>query len=216
MTSIIGIGAGGHAKVMLEILRIDPGCRLVGLLDRNRELWGKEIAGVPVLGGDELLDKLRAEGIHHAFIGVGSAGNSARRQKLYELALSHGFQVVPAIHPQAVISPSARIGAGVAIMAGAIINADAQIGDNVIINTGAIVEHDCSIGSHTHIATGALLAGGVHIGNGSHVGVGASVKQGMRIGCNAIVGAGAAVVKDVPDNSVFAGVPARRLRENTP
>ena len=121
-----------------------PGCRLVGLLDRNRELWGKEMAGVPVLGGDELLDKLRAEGIHHAFIGVGSAGNSARRQKLYELALSHGFQVVPAIHPQAVISPSARIGAGVAIMAGAIINADAQIGDNVIINTGAIVEHDCS------------------------------------------------------------------------
>jgi UDP-perosamine 4-acetyltransferase len=216
MTSIIGIGAGGHAKVMLEILRLDPGCRLVGLLDRNRELWGKEIAGVPVLGGDELLDKLRAEGIHHAFIGVGSAGNSARRQKLYELALSHGFQVVPAIHPQAVISPSARIGAGVAIMAGAIINADAQIGDNVIINTGAIVEHDCSIGNHTHIATGALLAGGVHIGNGSHVGVGASVKQGMRIGRNAIVGAGAAVVKDVPENSVFAGVPARRLRENTP
>src|ERR1700690_996650 len=120
MISLVGIGAGGHAKVMLEILRLGPACRLVGLLDRNRELWGKEMAGVPVLGGDELLDKLRADGIHHAFIGVGSTGNGARRQKLYELALSHGFQVVSAIHPQAVISPSARIGAGAAIMAGAI------------------------------------------------------------------------------------------------
>ena len=216
MTSIIGIGAGGHAKVMLEILRTDPGCRLVGLLDRNRELWGKEMAGVPVLGGDELLDKLRAEGIHHAFIGVGSVGNSARRQKLYELALSHGFQVVSAIHPRAIVSPSARIGGGVAIMAGAILNADVRLGDNVIINTGAIVEHDCSIGNHTHIATGALLAGEVHVGEGSHVGIGASVKQGMRIGRNAIVGAGAVVVKDVPDNSIFVGVPARFLKAVTP
>lgn len=216
MTKVVGFGSGGHAKVVLEILRNNPEYLFPALLDSNAEVWGKNLGGVPILGGDDLLDKLRAEGIHHAFIGVGSVGNSARRQKLYELALSHGFQVVSAIHPQAVISTSARIGAGVAIMAGAIINADAQIGDNVIINTGAIVEHDCSVGNHAHIATGALLAGEVAVGEGSHVGIGASVKQGVRIGRNAIVGAGAVVIKDVPDHVIVAGVPARFLKAVTP
>ena len=216
MTSIVGIGAGGHAKVMLEILRNEPGYRLVGLLDRNRELWGKEMAGVPVLGGDELLEKLFAEGIRHAFIGVGTTGNAVPRQKLYETATRIGFEFVSAVHPQAIVSPGAKIGKGVAIMAGAIINADAQLGQNVIVNTGSVIEHDCIIGDHVHIATGALLAGGVRIGNGSHVGVGASVRQCVKIGCNSIVGAGASVIRDVPDHVVVVGVPARILRENTP
>ena len=216
MISIVGIGAGGHAKVMLEILRTDPGCRLIGLLDHNRELWGKEMTGVPVLGGDELLEKLFAEGVRHAFVGVGTVESARPRQRLYELAVNTGFQVVSAVHPQAVVSRSARIGIGVAIMAGAIINAAAQLGQNVIVNTGSVIEHDCIIGDHVHIATGALLAGGVRIGNGSHVGVGASVRQCVKIGCNSIVGAGASVIRDVPDNVIVVGVPARILRENTP
>jgi UDP-perosamine 4-acetyltransferase len=216
MIPVIGIGAGGHAKVILEIIRNDPRYRLVGLLDRNHELWGKQIAGIPVLGGDELLGKLFAEGTRHAFIGVGTTGDAAPRRKLYETVTQLGFEFVPAIHSKAVVSPSARMGSGVAIMAGAIINPDVRIGDNVIINTGAVVEHDCSIGDHTHIATGALLAGGVRVGSCSHVGIGASVRQGVNIGNNAVVGAGAVVVKDVPDNIIVAGVPARFLKAVTP
>jgi UDP-perosamine 4-acetyltransferase len=216
MTPVIGIGAGGHAKVILEILRNDPRYQLTGLLDCNRELWGKEIAGVPVLGGDELLKKLFAGGARHAFIGVGTTGNATPRRKLYETAIRMGFEFVPAIHPQAIVSPGAKIGKGIAIMAGAIINVGVSTGDNVIINTGAVVEHDCSIGDHTHIATGALLAGGVRVGSCSHVGIGASVRQGVNIGNNAVVGAGAVVVKDVPDNVIVAGVPARFLKAVTP
>jgi UDP-perosamine 4-acetyltransferase len=212
MTPVIGIGAGGHAKVILEILRADRRYRLVGLLDRNRELWGSEVAGVPVLGGDELLEKLFAAGTRHAFIGVGTTGSAAPRRKLYEAATQLGFEFVPAIHPRATVSAMAKIGRGVAVMAGAVINTDTRIGDNVIINTGAVVEHDCSIGDHAHIATGAALAGGVSVGTGSLVGIGASVRQGVRIGNNAIVGAGAVVVKDVPDNIVVAGVPARFVK----
>lgn len=215
MTPVIGIGAGGHAKVIMEILRGDSGRRLVGLLDCNRELWGTQIAGVPVLGGDDLLDQCFADGIRHAFLGVGTTGNTAPRQNLYQIVTRRGFEFIQAIHPRAVVSSEARIGRGVAIMAGAVINADAHIGNNVIINTGAIVEHDCVVGDHAHVATGAALAGGVCLGSGAHIGIGASVRQGVRIGNHAIVGAGAVVVRDVPDNVVVVGVPAHFLKAIT-
>lgn len=212
MTQVIGIGAGGHARVIMEVLRPDPRYQIAGLLDRSPELWSKRIDGVTVLGNDELLERLFADGIHHAFLGVGMTGAGTLRRKLYEIAIQIGFDIVSAIHTKAVVSKGAVVGRGAAILAGAIVNTGAKIGENVIINTGAVVEHDCFVDGHCHIATGALLAGGVAVSAGSHVGIGACVRQGVRIGCNAIVGAGAVVVKDVPDNVVVAGVPARFLK----
>ncbi|MBI4538157.1 MAG: acetyltransferase [Gemmatimonadetes bacterium] len=209
---VIGIGAGGHAKVVMEILRLTGGHELVGLLDAKRELWGTAVMGVPVLGDDSLLCELHGQGLRHAFIGVGTTGDTKTRRRLYEEARRQGFEMVAAVHPRAVIASSARLGAGPTIMAGAVINADTWLGANVIVNTGAIVEHDCVVGDHVHIATGACLAGAVRVGTGAHVGLGASVRQGIRIGENAVVGAGAAVVDDVPDGVVVAGVPARVLR----
>ncbi|MCI0577570.1 MAG: acetyltransferase [Chloroflexi bacterium] len=213
MRPVVGLGAGGHAKVVIEILRLMGGYKLAGLLDPRPELWGSEILGVPVLGNDDLLATLPGEGIRHAFIGLGTAGNTQPRWRLYEKARRHGLEIVSAVDPRAVVAPSAQLGYGPTIMAGAIINAAAWLGDNVIVNTGAIVEHDCIIGHHVHIATGARLAGAVSVGNNSHIGVGATIRQEIRIGENVVVGAGAVVVKDVPDGVVVAGVPARVLRE---
>jgi len=210
---VVGIGAGGHAKVVLEILRNNPDYEMTGMLDRNKELWGKTFLGISVLGGDTLLEELFNQGMDHAFIGVGTAGNTKSRQNLYHLAKAIGFQFVSVIHPKAIIYPTAKIGEGVVITAGATINSGAQIGNNVIINTGSVIEHDCMIGDHAHIATSAALAGGVTVGLGSHVGVGACVRQGVQIGRNAIVGAGAVVVHDVPDEVVVAGNPARILKK---
>ena len=209
---VIGLGAGGHAKVVIEILRLIGGYELAGLLDPKQELWGTEVLGVPVLGDDSLLPELYNQGVHHAFIGLGTTGDTQPRRQLYEKARRQGFQIVHAIHPQAVIAPSVEIGHGPTIMAGAVINAAARLGDNVIVNTGAIVEHDCVIGDHVHIATGARLASGVHVGEGTHIGLGASIRQCIHIGRNAIVGAGAVVVDDVPDSVVVIGVPARILK----
>ena len=210
---VVGLGAGGHAKVVIEILHCHESYELIGLLDPKPELQGKNVLGVPVLGGDDLLPTLKRDGICHFFVGLGSIRDTRPRQRLYELALQHGMRPVDAVHPQAVISPSAEIGEGITIMAGAVINACARLGVNVIVNTGVVVEHDCVIGDHVHIATGAQLASTVRVGAGAHIGAGATVRQRITIGVGAIVGAGAVVVKDVPPHTVVVGVPARPLRE---
>jgi len=208
---VVGLGAGGHARVVIEILRSHECYELIGLLDPKPELQGKSVSGAPVLGDDGLLPALKRDGICHFFVGLGSIGDTRPRQRLFELALQHGMEPVDAIHLRAVISPSAVLGAGITIMAGAVINACARLGVNVIVNTGAIVEHDCVIGDHVHIATGAQLASTVQVGNGVHVGAGATVRQCIAIGEGAIVAAGAVVVKDVSPHAVVVGVPARPL-----
>ena len=208
---VVGLGAGGHAKVVTEILRSHRSYELIGLLDPKPELRGKTVLGVPVLGDDDLLPALKSDGIRHFFVGLGGAGNTRPRQRLFDLALQYGMKPVDAIHLQAIVSPSVELGEGVTIMAGAVINACARLGVNVIVNTGAIVEHDCVIGDHVHIATGAQLASTVQVGIGAHIGAGATVKQCITIGEGATVGAGAVVVKDVPPHAVVVGVPACSL-----
>ena len=209
MIPVVGFGAGGHAKVVIEIIRSMQEYEVVGLLEAQQSLWGTNILGVEVLGDDSLMDELRGRGIRHAFIGLGTVADARPRRQLYEKVSGSGFDIVSAIHAAAIVSSSATIGLGPTIMAGAVINAKAVIGNNVIVNTGAIVEHDCLIGDHSHVATGARLAGGVHVGPGAHIGIGAVVRQELRIGAGAIVGAGAVVVRDVPDDSTVIGVPAK-------
>ena len=134
------------------------------------------IAGIPVLGGDELLPQLLSQGIKHVFIGLGSSHDLGPRKQLYSKVRTLGFEIVPVIDPRAVISHSAKIGYAPTIFAGAVINTGAKLGDDVIVNTGAIVEHDCILGNHVHVATGAKLASAVVIEDEVHVGVGAVVR----------------------------------------
>jgi sugar O-acyltransferase (sialic acid O-acetyltransferase NeuD family) len=216
MRQVIGVGAGGHARMIIEILQLAKGYEVVGLLDPRPDLARKEVLGVPVLGNDELLPQLYAQGVCHAFIGLGGTGDNRPRQRLYEIVRAHSFEAVRAIHPRAIIAQSAEIGPGATIMAGAIINASARLGQNVIVNTGAVVEHDCILEDHVHVATAASLASTVHVMEGAHIGLGARIRQCVRIGRNAVVGAGAVVVNDIPDEVVVVGVPARVLRHTQP
>ena len=213
MRRVIGLGAGGHAQVVIEILRALKCYDIAGLLDAQPFAPGRRVADVPVVGTDDDLDRLRHEGIDAAFIGVGSTGDLRVRYRLFSLVLRSGFEAITAAHPAASVSPSARVGAGVMVMAHAVLNAAAIVGDNVIINTASVVEHGCVIGAHSHVATGARLGGNVTVGEGSHVGIGAVVVQGVRLGRNTLVGAGAVVLDDVRDHAVVGGVPARVLRE---
>ena len=208
----IGLGAGGHAKVVIDALRLSGAVEIVGLLDARQDLAGTKVEGVTILGGDELLEQLRRDGVTHVFMAVGGAADQAPRKRVFERALQAGYEFASIIHPAAVIARSAVLGRGVAVLAQAVVNPAARLGDNVIVNTGAIVEHDCVIGSHAHVATGARLGGAVEVGEAAHLGIGCSVRQSIRIGAGAIVGAGAVVIQDVPERTVVSGVPARAMR----
>lgn len=206
-------GGGGHARVVIDCLKTSYIAKPYAVLDANPSLWGKELLGVPIRGGDELVPELVREGTTHFIVGVGSVGDSNPRRRLFEFGVSHGLVPLTVSHPSAVCSAWSRVGAGSVLFPKSVVNAGAVLGSNVIINTGAIVEHDCIIGDHVHIATGARLGGGIYIGEGVHVGIGACVRQCIRIGRNAIVAAGAVVVDDIPDGVVVAGVPARILKK---
>lgn len=204
---IVMVGAGGHAKVCIELLQA-MGQRVaycIGAPDSSGTCLG-----VPVLPGDEHLARLREQGYARAFIAIGS---NRLRARLGAAARTLGFELVSAVSPRAVVSPSARIGAGVAVMAGAVINADATIGELSIINTGATVDHDCRLGAAVHIAPQCALAGNVSVGDTSFLGVGSRVIPDLRIGAQVMVGAGAVVIADIADGSTVVGVPARALNK---
>jgi sugar O-acyltransferase (sialic acid O-acetyltransferase NeuD family) len=200
---IIIVGAGGHAKVVLEALR-RGGTEILGLVDSDREKAGKSLLGAPIIGGDEAVAEYAPGDIWLA-IGLGPI---SQRRKLFDAFKDHAYEFANVIHPAATIADSVQLGEGVQIMAGAIIQADARIGDNVIINTGATIDHDCVIGGHVHIAPGATLAGSVRIGAGSLVGAGSTILENVGVGKDCIIAGGAVVISDVADDETVAGVPA--------
>jgi len=210
------LGGGGHARVLIDCIQMIGRIKLVGILEHDRTRWGQELMNIPILGGDDLLAEISARGVNCFVVGVGGTGNNQPRQRLYDMGLANHLKPLTIVHPAAVCSRWAKVGAGSQLLPGSIINAGAVIGMNVIVNSGAIVEHDCVVGNHVHIATGAKLASTVRVGDGAHIGAGATVRQCLTIGERAIIGAGAVVVKDVVADTVVAGVPARPLRRENP
>ena len=214
--AIVGAGAGGHARSLLELFDALGDRLVVGLVDPDAALHGTAVLGRPVLGGDEELERVFAAGVRAAFVGVGTVDGAGPRRRIFERLVELGFELPVLCHPSAIRARSAMLGAGTVVLAGAIVNAQAVIGRNVIVNTGAIVEHDCRIEDHVHLATGCRLGGGVTIETGCHVGIGATVIQGVSVGAGALVAAGAVVVRDVPPGSRVAGVPAVPMKERRP
>ena len=204
---VIILGAGGHGKVVADAL-LAMGCEVIGFADADPAKWGTTVLGFPVLGGDDIVTRRRADSVLLAN-GIGSAGSLVLRRDTYVRFAGLGYQFAAVVHPRAAVAKSAKLGAGVQIMAGAVVQADARIGDNTIINTGAVVDHDCVIGQHCHIAPGCVLSGGIEVSDESHVGTGASIRQGVKIGKQTVVGVGAAVVSDFDGGCTIAGVPAR-------
>lgn len=204
---LILLGAGGHARVVLDLaLLLDR--EVLGLLDDNPALKGKVLDGSSVLDRVDALCRFDPERV--ALVNaVGSTGLPTERAKLFERGVATGFVFATLVHPSAVVSRSAVLGAGVGVLAGAIIGPAATLGEDVLINTRASVDHDCRVGPHTHLAPGVTLCGGVRIGEGCHVGSGATIIQGITIGANVLVAAGAVVTRDIPDGQRVAGVPAK-------
>jgi UDP-perosamine 4-acetyltransferase len=201
---VVIIGSGGHAKVVIELIRAEGKYQIAGCTGLTG--GGFVLGDVPILGDDSALPDLFSRGVKKAFVAI---GDNPLRVRLLARATEMGFELINAVSPHAVISPSATLGKGIAIMAGAIINASAQIRDGAIINTNAVVDHDCYIDSGAHICPSTALAGNVKIGCETFLGTGTCVVPGVQIGNHVTIGAGSVVVRDIPDDVKAMGVPAR-------
>lgn len=207
MDKLVIIGAGPHSKVILDIFLQMDKYEIVGLTDQNQEGM---IFDYPVLGTDEVLHRLKKQGVACAFIAL---GNNRIRKKMFKVAESLGYKMVNAISPQSIISKFAVLGDGVAVMPGAIINACANIGNGVIINTNASVDHDCQIGDFVHIAPGCAISGSTSIGEETFLGTGSRVIDKIHIGSQAIVGAGSVVIKDLENSCEAVGIPTKVIKK---
>ena len=206
MKSLLILGGGGHAKVVVDAL-LAAGAGVAGFLDRNPDI--QRLLGIDRLGdADPETFGLYSPAEILLVNGFGSTGRGRLRAVQYERWKERGFQFATVIHPSAIVSAFALLEEGVQIMAGAVIQAGCVLGENALLNTSVVVDHDCRIGKHAHVATGAALSGGVQVGDGAHVGTGVSVIQGIKIGTNSVVGAGSVVVRDVPADCRVMGVPA--------
>ncbi len=195
------IGAGGHAKVIADIL-LASGHRPAAFLDDAPK--HNYIFDIPVITGLELPEPTASV--------IVAVGDNFLRATL--AARYSKFAV--AVHPSAQVSRHAEIGPGSVVMAGAVVNAGARIGAHCIINTSASVDHDCLIADFAHVAPGATLGGNVQVGASTMIGLGANVIHGLVIGAHTVIGAGSTVVSDVPDNVVALGSPARVKRGRAP
>jgi sugar O-acyltransferase (sialic acid O-acetyltransferase NeuD family) len=199
-------GAGGHAKVVIDIVEHQGLYEIIGLIDDAPQCHGQEFFGYRVLGGQEILSQHR-----HCSILI-AIGDNATREKLQEVVKALGYELATAVHPSACLGREVSIGPGTVIMAQAAINAGTVIGEGVIVNTGATIDHDCWISDFAHISPGVHLGGNVAVGRLTQIGIGACAIPGVRIGERSIVGAGAAVVTDIPDGVVAVGVPAKAIK----
>ncbi len=209
--NIVIVGAGGHGRVVLDIVTQAGEHDVIGFVDSNPAITGRRVDGKRVHGGLDDLPRLRDElGVTGAVVAIGD--NGVRREFADRIA-ADGVELVNAIHPSANIARNATLGVNVVIAAGALVSAHCHIGDSVILNTGCIVDHESMIGPGAHICPGARLAGRVTVDAGAFVGIGATVIQNLRIGCDAIVGAGAVVIADVTPMTTVVGVPAAEVHE---
>lgn len=199
---VIIIGAGGHAKVIADII-YKSGDNLIGFLDDNLANKGKEIyLGKKVIGTTKDIEIYNK---NYFIIGI---GNNSIRKKINN---ENNLKLYTAIHPSAIIAEDVKIGTGSVIMAGVVINPGTVIGKNCIINTCSSLDHDNLLEDYVHISPGAHLAGTVTIKEGTWICTGAIVKNNITIGKNNIIGAGGVVIKDIiEENGTYIGVPARR------
>jgi sugar O-acyltransferase (sialic acid O-acetyltransferase NeuD family) len=197
-------GAGGHGKVVADILIAGGRYEVAGFLDDNPSLYDSTVMGLIVAGGETWL---RAwAGKDKVAIALGLGDNKIRKELV---GRCRGIEIINAVHPHTAVSRFARLGEGTVVMAGAVINPDASVGCGVIINSGAVIEHDVVIGDYAHVSPNAAMGGAARLGDESHLGLGAVILPGIAVGKRTVIGAGAVAIRDLPDDVVASGVPAR-------
>ena len=206
MTGLLLIGGGGHCKSAIDVIEA-AGLAIAGILERP-ESDLTEVLGYPVLGDDDLLATMVAQGFS-ALVTIGQTKSAAPRIRAFEVAQAAGAQMPTIVSPRAYVSSHATLGVGTIVLHGAVVNSDARLGDNVIVNSLALIEHDVVVADHCHVATGARINGNVTLGKRCFIGSGAVLKNGISIGAGSVIGAGVVIRHDIPEGSLVSVTPER-------
>lgn len=203
---ILIIGAGEYSRVILEIFQLTGNVEAVGFVDDNRSLHGRSFAGVPVLGGSDMLSELKEQGFGHFIVSVGVP---KIRSLLFKRCLEAGLEPVSAIHPKSCVSDSAAIHGGSVVEAFSVIAVNAVVERGSFVTQNCSVSHDCILQEFCHLAPGCHLGGSVSVGRGTLVGVGAAVAPHVIIGDHVIITPGTSIDGSVAKGRVVEGVPGR-------
>ena len=204
-------GASGLGREVLELAKI---------INTNKKSWNEFIfiddGDVPsvVYGCDVYkLDAATVKFGSDLEIVMG-IGEPATRGKLFQKVKAKGINTPSLIHPDVHIPETTKIGQGVIIQVGCFVSVGVKIDDYVFLQPKCAIGHDCVIGEGSIISTFDSIAGAVHIGRYSYLGMGVSVKELVSIGDYAIIGMGSVVFKDIPDETISMGNPARAMKKN--
>ena len=205
MAEIIIIGAGGHSKVVQDVIQTSIDHKVIAVLDDA--IGDRYKRDEVVYSNFSYLNEINKNAYKYHI----AIGNNQVRKEIFNRLNIPVDKFITLVHSTAIISETVDLGFGSVVMPSVVINADSEIGNHCIINTGSIIEHDCSVGSYAHISPNATLTGNVKVGAGTHVGSSATIIPGKHIGQWSIIGAGSVVINNIEDKKKAVGVPAKLI-----
>jgi sugar O-acyltransferase (sialic acid O-acetyltransferase NeuD family) len=182
------VGAGGHGRSVAEAAVLSGQYELAGFVDDGMAV-GSAIWHTSVLGSTADL-KAYAALCDKVVVAI---GNNALRESLVTRLVGLGFELTTVIHPKAIVSPSAVIGQGCAIMAGAIVGTEAHLGLGVIANCGSVVDHHAQVHEFGHLGVNACMAGGAILGRKAWMQAGSALGYGAQVPADAVLAPGVAL-----------------------
>ena len=208
MKKIIVIGSGGHAKVVIDIIREMKDCEIVGITSNSIKV-DSLFYGYTVLGEDNILNKYVNDKSILTAMGLGGYRDNNHREEVFNYVKSLGFNFINVIHPSAIISKTVKMGEGNVFFPGVVVNTDVELGNNIIVATGSTIDHETVVNDHVLISAGVTVGAYSVLEKGVLLALGSKVISGITVGSYSLVAAGAVVVNNIGQNQRVFGLPAK-------
>jgi sugar O-acyltransferase (sialic acid O-acetyltransferase NeuD family) len=208
------LGGGNGAIQILDLLAQGRRQRAVAVMDDNSALHGRQLAGVPVVGG---IDSRRAAAmlasgeIDAAVISISTS--IAVRERLFDSWQAQDIPFANVLHPSAVIGMNVTMGTGNVVMAFCHFGACATVGDNNFLSAYCSIEHHCVLGSHCSFGPGVVTSSRVQIEDRVRFGTGIFVEPGVHIGAESVIASGLAITQPIPAQSTVKARVTYTLRK---